>query len=449
MRRPRGPDGGMPGRAICEGAMRAVFLTPSLTSSGEARTAGRIASRARRRGWTCRFLASRHTAGYLPSSAGRVDLLGDDRTRNRRLWRRLLEDFGPDVVVFADYPLLFFSSGTAPLADPEWVAGLEAADPELATLDHLGLAQGRRVVYYGPPHLSQRPETVPDPPPSMTVLLPCPLHEPGAVEGRRGRPFRRPGATDGPSREAQRDVRSEFAGGEGERLVLHSVSSWARQFAAAFDLPYLAYLPRLLGGYLSGVPGGVSVVSVNGEESREPVGRDGVRYRAVGALPPDRYQTLLAAADLLLTENMVSATLGRRVVQAGPCAVLRNTITPSQIRARAGGHAREIAAAMESERPGSVFPWDVFPIWSTDDLEELGLFRGNGFTETFAELEVFGGEPTGRRLRQLLVSNEEQASLRRRQRAYVGRVEALPGAIEALEEVVGAEPRTATREVGP
>lgn len=426
--------------------MRAVFLTPSLTSSGEARTAGRIAARASRHGWSCRFLASRHTAGYLPSEADRIEILGDDRTRNRRRWRRLLDGFAPDVVVFADYPLLFFSSGAPPLADADWAAGLEATDAALVTLDHLGMAQGRRTVWYGPPHLSQRAETVPAPPPSTTVLLPCPLHEPGPVEGRRGRPCRRPGSAGGPSRELQREMRAEFAGDDGERLVLHTVSGWARRFAAAFDLPYHAYLPRLLAGYLSGVPGGVSVVSVNGAEPRRPVGRDDVRYRAVDALPPDRYQALLAAADLLVTENRVSASLGRRVALGRPCAVLRNTRTLSEVRARADGPAREMAAALERERPGSVFPWDVFPIWSADDLDDLGLFRENGFTETFADLEVFGGEPTGRRLRRLLVSAEKRTSLRRRQRAYMDRVAALPGAVEALEETAGAEPRTATRE---
>ena len=53
-----------------------------------------------------------------------------------------------------DYPLLFFSSGTPPLANDAWVEELERAAPALFTLDHLGYAQARRIVPFGPPHMT-------------------------------------------------------------------------------------------------------------------------------------------------------------------------------------------------------------------------------------------------------------------------------------------------------
>src|SRR5687768_180543 len=124
------------------GVIRVLFVTPSELSSGEAVTALHMAERVVRRGGRCAVLASPFTAALLESRLGSlVTRLTSDRKGNQALWDIALRDLRPDAVVFADYPLLFFSNGITPLADDGWVASLENIDALPITLDHLGYAQ--------------------------------------------------------------------------------------------------------------------------------------------------------------------------------------------------------------------------------------------------------------------------------------------------------------------
>jgi hypothetical protein len=84
-------------------------------------------------------LASPFTAALLESRlGGRVGRLTPDRDVNQRLWRNALCELRPDAVIFADYPLLFFSNGVTPLADERWVASLDDLDALTITLTTSG-----------------------------------------------------------------------------------------------------------------------------------------------------------------------------------------------------------------------------------------------------------------------------------------------------------------------
>jgi len=95
------------------------------------------------------------------------------------------------VVVFADYPLLFWPGGVVPLAREDgWVSRLEDAKACLVTLDHFGFAQEAMEFFLGPPHLVNTHYQLGPIPSRMKIMLPCPMHEPLPVAGRKGRSFR-------------------------------------------------------------------------------------------------------------------------------------------------------------------------------------------------------------------------------------------------------------------
>jgi hypothetical protein len=413
-------------------------------SSGEAITAAHMARDVVAAGGTARLLATEFTARFLGGGAdGAVTRLTPDLQANRRLWTTLVRDLAPHAIVFADYPLLFFPSGAAPLADDTWVDELDALDAALVTLDHLGYAQRSMTVYFGPPHLSMASATTPALPPRMQIALPSPIHEPGPVDGRRGRPFRAwiapPALPDGDLR----DVRMRYGGDADGLLVLHSAPNWGWRAARQWGLPYYPALSGLLASALAGAGRTVTVVSVNDGDLLTPVASGEVRVRNLGGLPPAEFERVLQASDLVLTENSVSVGLGKAVCAGRPAAVLRNSHRLVDLLATGDAEGVAFARGLEAARLGSVFPFEVFPIWSRGDLEALGIHRANRFADCFEWIEVFGGVATRSALRELLLSPVVRADLSARQADYAGAVAGLPGPHDLLAAIAAEAPSPA------
>ena len=90
-------------------------------------------------------------------------------------------------------------------------------------------------------------------------------------------------------------------------------------------------------------------------------------------MPPDDFEVLIAASDLMLSDNAISASLGKAVCLGRACAVLVNSSSITELYERRDEPGARWAAEIEAERPGAIFPWDVFPIWNYDDVDRLGF----------------------------------------------------------------------------
>src|SRR5215216_5354568 len=117
-----------------EACMRVLFVTPQQISSGEIITALHMAEQLVARGDAVLFLASGFARRFIEQQFPQaLRDLTDDGAANRARWAAALHEFAPDLIVFADYPLLFFSSGVAPLADESWVRSLDEVEAVLVT----------------------------------------------------------------------------------------------------------------------------------------------------------------------------------------------------------------------------------------------------------------------------------------------------------------------------
>lgn len=417
--------------------MRILFVTPNSKGSGEAITALHIAEELTAGGESVRFLSSEFTARFLGESfADRVVSLTEEAGQNRSAWDGLVRDFEPDAVVFADYPLLFSSPWGRELAASDWAAELERLDVPLFTLDHLGMAQGPMTLHFGPPHLSPFTQHFPGLPRSMRVLLPSPLQEPSRVEGRVGAAFRCWQVPLGIGEERRRRVRRRYLDDDHDRLVFHSVPSWALEFARAHGLPHYQALSQLFEEYLASSERPVTLVSVNDGSLLPPSSRPGLRIANRSSLSKPEYEELLFASDLMITDNRVSVSLGKAACALVPCVALRNSFRLIELHERAEGRLRQILLDMEATRLGSVFPFEVFPIWTLADVETMGVFRQNSLASAHRVLELFGGEETGAAIRALLFDDDASESLRSQQRRYVETVRRLPSAGELLRRSV-------------
>jgi hypothetical protein len=413
-------------------ARRFLLVAPSEMSTGEAVTLVNIAQDLERGGASCTFITSGGARRYIESAfPDRLQSLGGSLRENQRLWTQAIEQTRPDAIIFADYPLLFFSSGSVPLADDAWVGALERTGAALFTLDHLGYAQRQRIVAFGPPHMTFSMEVTPALPPPMQVLLPCPINDPGPVPDRRGRPFRCGVAQQ--ISEAQRlAVRASYLDDEQGLLVLHTAPGWAAHLARDLGLPHYRFLSELLAEMLAGLQRQVVVVSVHAEGLLAPVHINGFRAINVPPMRPDEFERLIAASDLMLTDNAISVSLGKAVSLGVPCALLANGSAITELQARRGEPGARWACAIEQERPGAIFPWEVFPIWNRDDLDHLGFGDEHAFRRCTARLETFGGDATRARVVELLGGGPVRKSTGDARHEYMRRMAELPTASQVL-----------------
>lgn len=421
--------------------MRVLLVTAVEQGSGETITALHIAETLTRQGNEVLFLASAFAQRFLESRfAGSIRSFGSGGAENVRLWEETLRTFRPDVVVFADYPLLFFQSGCAPLAEETgWIESLDELDACLVTLDHFGFAQGELELFMGPPHLGLNWQHFPAIPERMHRLLPCPMHEPGPVEGRLGEPIRYWQVPIEPSQEACRQVRLRYLESEDDLLVFHMVSNWGWQSADNLGLAFYRYLPWFLESYLGGLSRPVTVVSVNNGSllTAWPGGR--TRLVNLGPIPPQEFEALLFGSDLAITENGVSISLGKAICGLQPCASLMNSYRLPELMEFLEGELRDVVLAMEGERLGTVYPFHVYPTGMIEELETLILYRDNSLTAGFERLELFGGAETRDAFDRLLLDPEEREGLRRHQRTYVERLRRVSEASDVLAHLVEVE----------
>jgi len=418
--------------------MRALLVTPIQEGSGETITMLHVGENLVARGHAIRFLASPLARGFLEGRFGdAVRPLGGDGAENRRLWDATLREFRPDVVVFADYPWMPLPKGCVPLAaEPGWVESLDDLDACLVTLDHFGFAQRAMNVFSGPPHLSLHYHAFSAIPSRMRILLPCPMHEPGPVDGRKGECFRYWDVPLGIPGAARRETRARYLAREDDLLVFHPVPSWAWRSAEATQLPYYDVLPEILDYYFGDLPRPVTIVSVNNGRLLAPRAGSQVRIVNLPPIPTEQFEALLFSADLVTTENKVSIAMGKAICGLQPCAALKNSYRVLELMDRLEGPLRDVVLAMERRRLGSIYPYEVFPTGMGDVLEEIILYRGNSLTDAFWDCEVFGGEPSRAALRRYLTDPSTRAELRARQQVYLQKLRQVGDSAQVLEALV-------------
>ena len=416
--------------------IRVLFVVPSELSSGEGVTVLHMCEELLREGDEVLALASPFSASFLaPRLGASVRPLTDDVNENGRRWDAAVREFNPDAVVFADYPLLHFSNGISPLITTRWSEALWSLDAALVTLDHLGYAQREMRMSYGPPHLSLHSECTPVPSGRMAVILPCPMNAPDRSAARLGTPFRYQEILQHRAPADCALVRSRFAPAS-SHLVVHTTPNWAWRIADDWQLPHYPLFDRVLEQLLSRVERPVVVVSVNNGALLAERDTPTLTIRNSGVLSNTDYEALLEVADLLVTDNAVSVTIGRAAARRVPVVCLRNRRRLLEIIRGDDPASRELAYAMEEARPGAIFPFDVFPIWNEADVDQLGLFRDNPVTQCVLPIEMYGGADSAESMRRALEDADLRGATRGKQDDYFARVAALPSTRDVLQMAI-------------
>jgi hypothetical protein len=436
-------------------ARSALFVTARLKSLGETYTAARFAADLAAHGWTVRFAAFPFAADFLRQEGWGVTQLSDDRAANRRALDLAASDLSPSFVITSDY-YLNESADVARVWSNDWL--FEFSCP-VATFDHLMLHPRLRTITIeclrrfdvakagdpgappGPRPKTKTSEIQPLPDRVTAIVRPCPLHDPAVDPDQRVFKFNLAGGA-GAAGERPDRIRTRLGLPVDERLVLVPVGSWALELCAALGIPYIRFYPQLLARYFSACPVPVRVVFVSGEleDRTEASGQVTLQYRS--RLPVGVVDDLVCASDLVIADNVTSATVTRAVIAGVPAASFVNSVAAHpdgdavafESPFRLSAHIEKLLRSIEHEAPGSIFPSVIFPLGWIEELKPL--FDGNRYARTFERLELFDEGATTCALQRLLCDEATRRELRERQAAYCAALTGLPGAATISEGIL-------------
>ena len=439
---------------MAEPKVRALFVTPTWMATGETATALALAESIVSGGGDAWFLASTPAAQIVrPQFGDRVQEMTGDLAANQLQWRRMIQEIDPNVIIFSELRsfLALRLNRQYPLADLRWLRELNGLDALLVAIDHVGSTPSvQKLMARLSSHMflrlianAWRPIFE-----RMCILLPCPLHEPGRVEGRQGHPYKSmamPLRVD-PGVRAQ--VRARYLG-EGRRdegtLVFHSVPRWSFRLSKALKAPLYDYLGEILTEYLADIAEPVTIVSVNDGTLLRPSPDRRVRVVNLSGLPLAEFDALLLSSDLVLTENIVSFTLAKAVGNV-PGVALINSWTSKEIldREADGSEIKRLVMQAARRRAGSIYPHVMYPMRGQDKgaarsprrlllnaaapsvpLPEEMIRVGGLPSSPFIQAELYGGQETRELFRALVCDETRREQVRAGDEAYLERQRAL------------------------
>jgi len=383
-----------------------VFVCPGRYSVGELYNAIVMSRSLEAAGMTTRFIVTEQLAAYATASGADVIVRSMRRNRGAEVIDTI-EQLSPDLAVLADYHLPFLEPGAA------GIQNLVSPVVPTVMLDSLGFGlSGAEVTntLAGLPGAEAlrrwfTPTTsIPRAANPRALLHPVPVATPDA-----------PGSFSlydsvpevGADTAA---VRERYGVAPGRALVVVAQSAWAatgftqlgrtrgRQLGRSYDDLRIDWILHCLS--LVGID--LTVVGVR----RDAASRD--RYPSVSLvhtpfLALDDFSDLLGAADLYITDNILSAAMARAAVMGTPCLALvheRDGIAEPATDVEAAWHSE-----MSSLFPGYDFPYLMNPFgW----ISEVGsMMHGNPYLQSVPRVDVFDPRAFSQAVRTQLSSSAD------------------------------------------
>ena len=446
--------------------IRSLFVCAASRAYGEINVVLPLAQGVAQAGGEVWFLVSPLAAQLARSKfPDRVfEMTGDCITNQITFWR-IVKKFRPNMVVFPElYQILQIGrKPECPLVDWKLLQDLQELEATLVFIDFIAHVQMLQNVVacdvcakrFGRHVLRAFLER-------LWVMVPCPLNEPGQVQGRRGIPYRTRTALPvvGPSKDKSR-CRLKFLGRKDQKegvLILRSNSTWQAELAEQQNLHLHEYFTDLLTLYLDGLGKPVSLVSVS-DRNKLRLCSDNKWLKVINLpnLPPDEYQTLLHSADLILTDNEISYSVGNAIGNT-PTVVFVNSFSAKELfeRERADGALGRLISRVKQKWPSSFFPHAIYPLrmqkrdmiaFRSTDPQQDGpsdallpstIRLGRMSSSPFFRAELYGGRETKDLLHRLLLDRSTKQELLRHETSYLSRLNQIESGVTVLKQLHAA-----------
>jgi hypothetical protein len=443
--------------------IRTIFVCGASRAYGEVNVVLPLAESVINEGGEAWFLmsslAAQLTRRRFPN---RVFDMSANRRENQLVFWRMVKKYRPDVIVFSElYELLRpFVTHEFPFFNWKLLRDLTQLDATLIFMDFIAQTPLLQSVLDCPQCARKLgEEALYSFLERLSVILPCPLNEPGPVADRRGIPYdvNRHGKNS-PVNGNRSKCRPKYLGQPANKdslLILRASSTWQVNLAESQGLCLYEYLSDLLAHYLEGISRPVLLVSVSdAHKLRAPSNNGILTVLNLPNLPTEEFRDILLSADLIITDNEISYSVAHALGKT-PVLVLVNSFTPLELaqRERSDSVIGRLIAAGPGKWGDPVFPHSVYPLpMAAEELE-----TGNGADSSkpdpsgallpcttrlgrmpsspFLRAELYGGSETKETFRRLLLDPTASQALRQQEVSYLQRLGGLSEGAEVLGKI--------------
>ena len=258
----------------------------------------------------------------------------------------------------------------------------------------------------------RRPITLPA---NLVYFKTCPVHDIRPDTRRRFHWAAYPDAARAPKKP---DVYRELGLSPERKTVLLAIAPWAEHFAGLDEEPFRAlngYHEELVNRVSKGLESWGEAVQLAVIAARPPqaLGEGQVSVHALGILPYQTFEHLLCSCDLIVSDNIIQASLSKALVMGIPHLVVEN-LAPSRL-----------------PYPSNIFPLgQLFP-------------RGRAYSKIVDRVELTDAQGLHRALRLIGERGYADGRRRRARQGYLERLRDLPDPSAILRRLIGPPQRLA------
>jgi len=233
----------------------------------------------------------------------------------------------------------------------------------------------------------------------------------------------------------KKKIRAELEISESQKFILMVSASWQSVMAwgDVNGKKSAIWLPNLITYYASKVDPDVRVVHIGPQRFNLNKNLEG-RYIYLDQVDQQRFQAILASADMFLTANVIGTTLSSVLNSGIPTVVIKNSVRARLVEdALAQIHSKpsdELVRWLNVSMP--VYPFQAWPLGYYNLISRL--LNDNPFSETFLQAELLQEEEVIEACRKMLYDNNARNAILEKQKSYVEMVRSLPRGADLISQ---------------
>jgi hypothetical protein len=397
---------------------KVLFISPPQFGSGEIVNAVIVAEQLREKGAECTFVVSPYAENFVKNKGFDYFVFENDKRKNIHHIKEMIER-GIDVTVIADYFL--FATDTE-LSKFLWIGFLEDMDVTTITFDSLGIGREFPANNYiiSPESFPPRKHNILYRIPSFVeaLIYPCPpfSNPEDSSDIHCGRLYAEDFTKVTHDKSA---LRKELGLSEEVKLLFHPIPKWSLATQETRSIKYYPLMGDLITMQLSKLKVKAQIVCINPSDIRVYTSTEHIKAEEFKFIPFDLFMKYLFCADLLITDNIFSATMGKAILNRVPVLLLKNS------------HARENASSMQDidadvkslikNRMGDA-PVPSLPFWSAFKDN----YAARDIQKTFMQEELLNTGGIYTIMKTLFGDPHSMEDLRKTQDEFVEKIQNLP-----------------------
>lgn len=237
------------------------------------------------------------------------------------------------------------------------------------------------------------------------------------------------------SDQQKKSIRAELGISESQKFILMVSASWqsVTSWGDVNGKKSAIWLPNLITYYASQVAPEVCVVHIGPQKFNVHKNLEG-RYIYLDQVDQQRFQAILAAADMFLTANVIGTTLSSVLNIGIPTVVIHNSIRArlvedvlSQLNTKP---SNELLKWLNVSMP--VYPFQAWPLGYYNLISRLLI--NNPFSETFLQVELLQEQEVIEACRKMLYDKTARETILEKQKHYTEMVRKLPRGADLINQ---------------